>query len=226
VGSKGYRDEIPVWSPVSGAILTGGQSRRMGTDKALLRVGGTTMLERTLSVVQSISDDVFVVGERDGYASFGAPVVADHYVDTGTLGGIATALRHASHDRVLVVACDMPLLSVRLLTALLRVDVDADVVVPRRAASHPKQGSGGTYEPLHAVYRRSCLPVIERQLAVGDQRVVGFFSDVRVRVLDEGWMREFDPELTSLTNANTQDEFQRVLARIESESVLQEDVRG
>src|SRR4051812_16182117 len=101
-------------NPASVAILAGGLSTRMGTDKALIRLesGGQTMLERVLDRVRPLSDDVFVVATaRDEYRRFGVDVLPDLYPDAAVLGGIASALRHARHPRCLVVSCDHPLLS-------------------------------------------------------------------------------------------------------------------
>lgn len=198
----------------------------MGTDKALLVVGGTTLLERTIGEVGSIADDVFIVGFRPQYADCGVAVIADAYPGAGTLGGIATALRHAVNERVIVVGCDMPLLSAQLLAAIAAVDPSADVTVPVRGCAHRRQGTAHTFETLHAVYNRRCLEPIERRLIAGDYRVFAFFEDVRVRSLDESWLRRIDPTLESMTNTNTPEEFQRVIARVGAGLIDQEDEVG
>lgn len=211
---------------LSAAVLAGGQSQRMGTDKALLRAGTMTLLERTIRTLTTIFDDVFVVGRRPGYGEYGVPVVADDYSGAGTLGGIATALRRAAHERVCVVACDMPLLSARLLEAMAMIDTDADVIVPVRQAVHPRQGLDVTLEPLHAIYARTCIGPIERRIHVGDLRAVGFYEDVRVHMLDETWLRSIDPELASLINTNTPVEFQRALEWLGADLIAQGEIVG
>ena len=187
---------------LSAAILAGGASRRMGTDKALLSLAGRTLLERAIARVASVADDVQIVGERNAYHRFGVPVVPDAFPGAGTLGGIATALRHARHDAVLVVACDMPFLSVRLLTAMAEQPSDADALVPVTAAARSDQGGTRTYETLHAIYRRSCLRPFERRIANGELKVVSALSDVRMRELPEAWLRRYDPDLDSFMNTN------------------------
>ena len=190
-------------APLSAAVLTGGLSRRMGIDKALVEMGGSALVERVIAAVATVSDDVFLVGDRPAYHRFGARVVADGYPGAGALGGIATALRRARHDRVLVVACDMPTLSIPLLDAMARLPDDADVIIPTTPVARSSQGGEKTYETLHAIYRRACLPAIERRLAAGQLKVAGFLADVRVRVLDEDWLRQRDPDLISFANINT-----------------------
>jgi len=198
----------------------------MGSDKALLEAGGSTLLERAIRVLRLVSDDVFIVGRRVGYGAFGVPAIPDRFSNAGVLGGIATALRHARHTRTVIVGCDMPLLSARLLRAIADADPDADAIVPIREQAHTRQGGQHTFETLHAVYHRRCIRPIERRLAIGDLRVFGFFEDVTVRYLDEAWLREIEPTLMSMVNANTPAEFQRALEMLESERTAQEDHGG
>lgn len=204
-------------SALSAAILTGGASRRMGRDKASIEFGGITLLERALRTLKEVADEVVIVGDRPSYHGYGVPVHADAYSDAGTLGGIATALRTAAHERVLVVACDMPLLSIRLLRAMTALESDEDVVVPWLPSANARQGGKGTFETLHAIYRRRCLPHIEERIARGDIRVIGFFDDVRVRSLDENWLRQYDPDLRSFHNANTPDDLAQVTGMLGDE---------
>jgi molybdopterin-guanine dinucleotide biosynthesis protein A len=118
--------------------------------------------------------------------------VADTTTARGPLAGIHAALRDAAHDSVLVVACDMPRINPALLVGLLD-DPQGDVVIPR---------PGRHFEPLLAVYRRSCLPAIEAVLEEGSARVPAFFSAVEISIWDESRLRALDPDLLSLTNWN------------------------
>lgn len=195
---------------VSAAVLTGGASRRMGTDKASIVLDGITLLERAIQTLQGLSDDVFVVGDRPDYHRYGVRVVADAFPGAGTLGGIGTALRCAQHSRVVVVACDMPLLSASLLRAMVALPADQQVVIPWRPTEHARQGGGGTFETLHAIYHRDCFPYIERRIERGQFRVIGFFEEVDVRKLDELWLRAHDPTLRSFQNANTHEDLDHV----------------
>ncbi len=196
---------IETGTELSAAVLAGGLSRRMGTDKALLplRPGDPPLAQVVLSTVGAIADDRFVVASgRPEYARFGVPVVPDRYPDAGTLGGIATALTTAQHERCLVVACDMPFLSLPLLRWMAEQPGEYDVLVPR-LPGQSRQGSGLVYQTLHAIYARRCLPAIEGRLAEGRLQVIGFFNDVRVRAIDLDTVRALDPELRSFFNANT-----------------------
>lgn len=187
-----------VSSPISAAVLTGGKSLRMGTDKALLEVGDQTILGRTLNVLGTLADDVLIVGEREEYHAFSAPVVADAFPVTGPLGGIATALMHARNSHVIVVGCDMPFLSRDLLAAMARLPRDFDVLVPLRA-----DRSGKRYEPLHAIYSVQCLSVIRSAIHSGDYRLQNLLDTLQVQAVDDTFIRRFDPDQRSYINVNT-----------------------
>lgn len=195
-------------SHVSAAVLAGGQSRRMGVDKALLQFEGVPLLKRVLEVLDEVSNDVFIVGSRPDYYDFGTPVFADSFPGTGPLGGIATALKHANHDFVLVVACDMPWLSADLLRALVREPRTYQALVPVLVGP----GGARALEGLHAVYAKSCLDSIVVRLEAGTFQVARLFDDVETTVLDEGWMRHWDPELRSFVNTNNRHELAEALA--------------
>lgn len=191
--------------PLSAAVLAGGLSRRMGTDKALLRLreGDPPLAAVVVEGVRRVAAEVFLVGtERPGYARFGVPVVPDRYPEAGALGGIATALATATNEHCLVVACDLPFLNASLLRWMADQPRDYDVLVPR-LPGESRQGTGQVFHTLHAVYGRACLPAIERQLAAGRKQVIGFFADVRVREVGAPIVEQFDPERWSFFNANT-----------------------
>lgn len=185
---------------VTGIVLAGGLSARMGRDKASLEIEGVSLLQRTAERLASVVDSVLIVARSDQQVpvlDLPVPhrVVSDRYPDTGPLGGIATGM-HASDARVFAVtACDMPLLDPGVIRQLLGALDAADAAVP--------VGPDGREEPLCAVYRRECLPAIERCLSAGSYRVTSFYSErrvVRVRI---------DDALT-FSNVNTPDDLERI----------------
>jgi molybdopterin-guanine dinucleotide biosynthesis protein A len=110
------------------------------------------------------------------------------------LGGIAAGLQAMDSELAIVVACDMPFLYVPLLRWLIDQVTGYDAVVPQ---------TGAEYEPLHAIYRRTCYDPIVRRLEQGDRRVISFFADVRLRPIEEAAWRAIDPAGRSLVNLNT-----------------------
>lgn len=188
----------------SAIILTGGQSQRMGQDKALLRIGGQTFLGLIAHKLAQISDDLLIAGcNRVGYAEALAalPVrfVPDSFENCGPLGGLHAGLQAMRHAVGVVVACDMPLVNIALLkhmVALLDVNGN-DAVVP--------QDERG-WHPLHAIYRQSCVTPIEQMVHAGDLRVQSLIKQLNVRTIDKNEMARFDPHGLSLKNLNTPDE--------------------
>ena len=182
----------------SAIILAGGQSRRMGRDKALIEYQGRPIIAHVIDTLRVLSDDLVVVSNRpDLYGSFGARVAADYEPPCGPLGGIAAGLQAVRYPLAVVVACDMPFLNVTLLRWLIDLADGYDAVVPQTADE---------FEPLHAVYRQECYDPILRRLERGERRVISFFADVRLRpVLEPEW-RALDPAGRSLVNLNTPDD--------------------
>lgn len=196
------RDQLP---PLSAAVLAGGRSSRLGTDKALvsLHPGGPPLATIVLDRLRPLSDDLFLVSPpRPAYAVLGTPVRPDLYGDTGPLGAIASALTHARHDFCLVVSCDMPFLDLDLLRWMARKPRDYDLLVPR-LRGESRQGSGVVFQTMHAIYGKRCLPAIQRALAGGRLQTVSFLSEVNVQTIDEGKIRQFDSDMRSFFSANT-----------------------
>ncbi len=186
---------------LSGAILAGGKSRRMGRDKSRLALGGETLVARTSRVIGALSDDVLIVTNTpEDYSELGTRLVRDAIPGGGALSGIHAALLAARHALVLVVACDMPFLNPDLLRYLAGLAAGYDVVVPRWR---------GESEPLHAIYARSCLPAIEPLLEQGGGRIVELYARVRTRHVEPEEIACFDPEGLSFFNVNSPEDWAR-----------------
>ncbi len=188
---------------VSGAVLAGGQSRRMGRDKAALLIQGEPLLWRTVRLVRSITPDIAIIGppERAVLAP-NVPIIADRWPNQGPLGGIATALQTLAGEAVLVVGCDMPFLNFSLLRFMISLASGYDAVVVR---------ADGEAHPLHAVYQRRCLPTIEAQLRAGDLQVQRLLARLKVRFVEGAELERFDPRHLSTFNANTPEEWEQAL---------------
>jgi molybdopterin-guanine dinucleotide biosynthesis protein A len=198
---------------VSAVVLAGGQSRRMGRDKAFLDFDGAMLIERVIERVQSVcAETIIVANDLETYARFGLPVVRDVYPGKGSLGGIFSGLQAVSADYALVVACDLPFLNDALLRYLITLAPQVDVVIPR---SHPPKGKarGATrYEQLavkdsglqatQAIYSRRCLEPMRARLIADDLRIINFFDEVRVLVVEPDEVARFDPQKLSFINLN------------------------
>jgi molybdopterin-guanine dinucleotide biosynthesis protein A len=187
---------------VSGAILAGGQATRFGgRDKSALVVDGRTILDRQLTMLSTVTDDVMVVGapqvaRRLQPGDF--RVIPDVVPGCGPLGGLHAALTAARGDAVLLVACDMPFVTAPFAAYLLSLAADADIVVPRTERG---------YHPLCAVYTRACLEPVATRLAEGRLRMRELVNEMRTRVVPVEEIDRFGDRHRLLANVNTPAEY-------------------
>jgi len=182
---------------VTGILLAGGKSRRMGEDKRFLLIGEQTLFERTLAVLQSIFQTVCVVIAQDSPSlEAEVPVVRDLVAGCGSLGGLYTGLKQAHTEYVFVVACDMPFLNPTLVRYMVSLKDKADIVMVRL-----EQG----LQPTHALYSRRCLPVIEGMLHARQLKIqyLATHPSLHTRLVAEGELRKIDHEGLSFINVNT-----------------------
>jgi len=176
-------------------IMAGGKSSRMGVDKAFIPLLGKPMVEHVLDRVSGMgSEQLIITNNPSKYRYLGLPLYSDIFVDHGPLGGLHTALAHATEEHILVVACDMPWLNRSLLEFMVSLKASADVIVPRWS-KFP--------EPLHAVYSRACLEPITANLKARKLKLISFYGKVRVRYLEQDELAQFDETGRSFANINT-----------------------
>jgi molybdopterin-guanine dinucleotide biosynthesis protein A len=191
-------------------IQAGGESRRIGRDKALLPFLGQPLILRPLNRLVRLADEVLVTSNQpENYRFLGLSPIPDLLRGAGALGGLYTALSVAGHPYVAVVACDMPFASPELFAYELVTlrEAAADIAIPRSMAG---------IEPFHAVYRReTCLPHIWSALEAGRRRVDAWFDQVSVRYLEPEEIQPYDPDWLAFLNINTLEELDaaEVLAR-------------
>ncbi len=185
-------------------IQAGGESRRMGQNKALLPFRGQPLIERVVKRLQPFSDELILTANRPELFQFlGLPAYPDLITGKGALGGLYTALSAAHYPAVAVVACDMPFVNPQLLAAErdLLLEGEWEVVIP-----HSTEGR----EPLHAVYwKDACLPAIRQALDENRLRMDSWFEAVKVREMSLEEVSALDPEFRSFMNVNTPEEFKQ-----------------
>ncbi|MBN2006856.1 MAG: molybdenum cofactor guanylyltransferase [Anaerolineae bacterium] len=197
----------------SGIILAGGAARRMGSDKRFLLTQGKPLVLRVLESLRPLVDEMIVATlEPELFDDVSAHVVVDAYPGHGVLAGIHAGLSAAQSDWAFVVASDMPFLNPALLHTmrLLAQSASADVIVPQWQ---------GELEPLHALYRPSaCIPAIEAALQRGERRIVAFYPDVRVHIMPQTEIAQWDPEGRSFFNVNTPEDWALTLLELKDHS--------
>jgi len=199
---------------VTGVILAGGKSRRMGEDKRFLTVGTTTLLDRCRSVMLSIFPEVLIVTAQDSppLEGRGCLVYQDLIPDCGSLGGLYTGLKKATCDRMFIVACDMPFLNHEMIRFFLGRDPAADVVMGRLP---------GGLQPLHAVYGKRALPVFERMALTRRLKIQDVVSEpsLRITLVDAPEWSHLDPDSRSFQNVNTPEDLLAARAEVSRSSL-------
>lgn len=185
-------------SDMTGIVLAGGKSRRMGRDKRFLELEGQPLLKRALSVLEALFTEVLVVAAEKGpeLSGLGHRVVTDLIPGCAALGGLYTGLSLASRSRVFVVGCDMPFLASAAILKMAELSGRADVAMARLRTG---------LQPMHAVYSKSCLPHLERMARTGNLKVQDLChaSGLEVRLIAEEELQEADPQFLSFMNVNT-----------------------
>ncbi|MBN1265049.1 MAG: molybdenum cofactor guanylyltransferase [Anaerolineales bacterium] len=167
----------------------------MGQDKALLPLMDKPLIEHVVDRLQGLGTDFLITSNNpEPLAYLGIRLVQDLVPGTGPLNGLLTALEAARGDPVLAAACDMPFVNADLFRYMLDRAHDFDVVVPYRA---------GYYEPMHAVYAKTCIPAVQQSLARKAKRLTSFFSEVRVLLISDPVLAGFDPWGINFFNINT-----------------------
>ena len=193
---------------VSGVILAGGTSSRLGRNKALIKAGGRPIIERVARKLRSIfAQVVLVTNTPEQFGFLDLTTVGDIHSGIGTLGGLHAGLSAIQTEYGLIVGCDMPFLNVNLLRYLISLLDKADenhsydVIMPRINKYN---------EPLHAIYAKRCLPSIEQSIRAGQKRILQACARVHVHYVGETQIAQHDPHHLSFFNVNTPEDLQRM----------------
>ncbi len=186
------------------AIVAGGAASRLGgRDKSMLPVGNRSILDRQLAALRPLTDRILIVAnDPDRFGHAPPPVVRDLVSGAGALGGIYTALRSATTEYVLVIACDLPFLTARFLEHLADSAPGFDLTIPR---------SPDGLQPLCAMYSRACLEPIRARIAEMTLGIQDLAAEVRTREIGPGELAAYDPDGLLFFNVNTPADYDRAL---------------
>jgi len=178
-----------------GAILAGGGSQRMGTDKALVLWDGRPLLSHVVEIMTTLFSDVVIVGRDPGWWDDSRTTcVPDQYVGCGPLGGLGTALHYAQGRSLFLAGCDMPYLNPAAVLLVIQHLRDLQAAVPV---------VGGFMQTLHAAYAVGCLPHVEAHLTGSDLSMRSLLVDLKITIVTEEALRQVDPQLRSVKSVNT-----------------------
>ena len=181
---------------ITGIILAGGRSSRMGTSKAFVKFHGVSMLERMIQIVATVCDDAIVIASQgQRLPKIDVTVYRDKIPHQGPLGGILVGLGKAKNDICFLTSCDMPLLKPEIITFMSRLlTKEFDCVVPE---------ANGYLNPLCAVYRRGILPTLVREFEIGRRSACGLVRKLRTKIVSRVQWSKVAPNGLSFENVNT-----------------------
>jgi molybdenum cofactor guanylyltransferase len=186
---------------ITGIILVGGKSLRMGRDKAFLQIAGKPLFEGVLEVFRDEFERIVLAGDRaERFSACNLPVIPDIYPGSA-LGGIFTGLHHAETRYIFVSSCDLPFPNGEILRYICSLRDGFDAVVPSTANGH---------EPLFALYSKSCLKAIKGLLERGECCAYAYFHQIRVRYVPHEEIAALDREGTAFLNINTPEDFAKI----------------
>jgi molybdopterin-guanine dinucleotide biosynthesis protein A len=186
---------------IAGFVLAGGQSSRMGVDKASIEWQGRRLLQRALDLLAAVAPRVAIIGAADKFSSYGT-VIEDHFVGRGPLAGIHAALRSPiAAECNVILAVDMPLLSEGFLRFLLEQAAASHAV-----ATVPRTSEG--WQPLCAVYRREFASLADSALRLGRNKIDPLFAEIDMRVIQENELRNFGFSPDIFRNLNTPEDLE------------------
>ncbi|MBC8458726.1 MAG: molybdenum cofactor guanylyltransferase [Deltaproteobacteria bacterium] len=187
----------------TGVIPAGGQSRRMGRNKAMLKIGNHTIVERVLAALKEVTaTQLLVTNSPEEYAFLNIHKKSDIFPKKGALGGIYTGLAASETPYCLVVACDMPFVNPKFLQYMAQRIEGYDIVIPQHSKG---------YEPLCAIYAKTCMPHIEALFLADCLKIIEVFPRVSVRIITETEIHAFDQDGWMFFNVNTEEDYQQAL---------------
>jgi molybdopterin-guanine dinucleotide biosynthesis protein A len=188
---------------ISGIILSGGKSLRMGKNKAFIEIDGISMIDRTINLFKKIFNEILVItNNKEQFLHINnAKIYNDLIPFKGALGGLYTGLFYSSYEYSFCVACDMPFLNESLIKYLISKLNGEDIIVPKT-----KEG----LEPLHALYSKRCLSPIKEMIDSGKSRIIDIYPLLNVKVIEENEFIALDPGRKSFLNINTPEELDRI----------------
>lgn len=186
---------------MTGIILAGGKSKRLGVNKAFIELGSKKLIERIYLKLEKIFNEIIIVtNSLNNFRNFQAKIVRDKVPGIGPLGAILWGLEASTSKYNFITGCDSPFIKNEIIQLLMKKINQADVTIP-----YLKKG----YEPLLAIYSKNCLEAIKKSINSRDLRIISFFSEVKVKIISENEIREYDPDLISFFNINSKTDLKR-----------------
>lgn len=181
---------------IGAIILAGGKSSRMGSDKGLLLLNGKPMVAYVIDTIKQITDDIIIISDQTAYKVFGVPVYEDLIKEAGPLAGIYAGLTYSKHNKNIVVSCDVPFVSEKLLQYLINCCKNYDVTIPIK--------NNKTHQVI-GIYDKKCITVFKKELDNNQRKMKLALEKINLNVVDTN---QFDKK--EFTNINTPAELKEI----------------
>lgn len=194
---------------MTGVILAGGENRRFPTLKGFIKIGDSTIIERNLSIMKGMFDEVFIsTNTPEKYFYLGAPLIGDVLPSRGPMSGIYSALINSKYDSVFVVACDMPFVKREVISFI----CDRYAGLRSRAIDAVIPIYNNEPQPLFGVYCKTAMPHLEEGIADRKTSLKRFLDKIKTDFIDEPEIRKIDPAGASFVNINTPEDYEKLIA--------------
>lgn len=177
---------MKIKTEISGFILAGGKSNRMGTDKALLLVQDEPLLKRMIRLISPFCKTIAISGQNIEYTGFNVEMVPDLYTERGPISGIVSALNHTTTEWNLLVGVDVPFINEELIQYLISCIGQYDCIIPEHE---------GGIEPLIGLYNKQIFPIIEEMISQGNYKLMRMLSKLNTRYVDCNGLSKQYPRL-------------------------------
>lgn len=205
---------------ITGAILAGGENRRFPALKGLIKIGDSTIIEKNLSLMKGMFDEVFIsTNMPEKYFHLGVPLVGDALPSHGPMSGIYSSLLNAKGNCVFVVACDMPFVDSEVVSLICRKhkegSLSGNIDPVRSDASNGVDATivicNGEPQPLLGIYCKKVLPYLEDRILKGRTSLKRFLSEIKTNFIEESVIMAVDPEGRSFVNINTMEDYEKFM---------------
>jgi molybdopterin-guanine dinucleotide biosynthesis protein A len=180
---------------MTGVILSGGECRRMGFNKALIKINGERLIDRTVRIFKNLFPEVILItNESIAFLDLDVKIASDIILGKGPLGGIFTGLFYATHTHAFVSAYDMPFTNPDLISHMVACTANYDIVVPLTPEG---------FQPLHAIYARACKSEVRRLINKDLLKINSLYKDLHTRILEPDEVSNYNTEGKVFFNINT-----------------------
>jgi molybdopterin-guanine dinucleotide biosynthesis protein A len=187
---------------MTGVILSGGKSVRMGENKAFIQIDGFPIIHRIYTLFKELFQEIIIVtNQKELFLKFDSKIYSDLLPNKGALGGLYTGVFFSHFPYSFCVACDMPFINKFLVQYLIKNIEGYDVIVPQT-----KDG----LHPLHAIYSKNCLEPMKETIENGKYKILDFYELVKVKIIKEEEFGFLDPLGESFININTPEELRSI----------------